>query len=139
MNWNISDHRPLIGTLLCPRAPRRRNTTVTNMILIIGIKTEPSTGALEYFGLDHADMIGDWNALTTKASSEQELPRLPPPRLSSPVRSESEEPSESEPGIAPRDIGLEIDPKNVVSGKRRRTESTRAREGAVERPKRVQR
>ncbi|KAJ7177479.1 hypothetical protein C8R43DRAFT_1118468 [Mycena crocata] len=59
-----------------------------------------------------------------------ELPRLPPPPPSSPPEGENAGPSQALAGehvMSARDIDLEFSERNIISGKRRRTVSTRVR------------
>ncbi|KAJ7351628.1 hypothetical protein DFH08DRAFT_806344 [Mycena albidolilacea] len=74
-------------------------------------------------------------------SASQELPPLPaPPLAPSPSPAELEEPVNNPVDggpdhiIAPRDIDLDLNERNIVSGKRQRTQSTRAADMAVSRP-----
>ncbi|KAJ6496154.1 hypothetical protein C8R45DRAFT_1094409 [Mycena sanguinolenta] len=82
-----------------------------------------------------SDLSTNW----TTRSLSQELPRLPaPPPLSPPPRAdEIAIPSgsfEEEDQVASHDINLEFDERNIVSGKRRRTVSSRAADGIALRP-----
>ncbi|KAJ7237512.1 hypothetical protein C8J57DRAFT_1478941, partial [Mycena rebaudengoi] len=75
--------------------------------------------------------------------ASQELPPLPTPSLApslSPSPAELEEPVNNlvnggpDHTIAPRDIDLDLNERNIISGKRQRTQSTRAADAAVSRP-----
>ncbi|KAJ7259323.1 hypothetical protein C8J57DRAFT_1233688 [Mycena rebaudengoi] len=75
--------------------------------------------------------------------ASQELPPLPTPSLApslSPSPAELEEPVNNlvnggpDHTIAPRDIDLDLNERNIISGKRQRTQSTRAAYAAVLRP-----
>ncbi|KAJ7210230.1 hypothetical protein C8J57DRAFT_1540028 [Mycena rebaudengoi] len=75
--------------------------------------------------------------------ASQELPPLPTPSLDpslSPSPAELEEPVNNlvnggpDHTIAPRDIDLDLNERNIISGKRQRTQSTRAADAAVSRP-----
>jgi hypothetical protein len=65
--------------------------------------------------------------------ASQELPPLPAPALSPPHTEPENSESivnagdlDSDHRIAPQDIDLELDERNIVPGKRRRTQSSRA-------------
>ncbi|KAJ7825255.1 hypothetical protein B0H13DRAFT_1918698 [Mycena leptocephala] len=66
----------------------------------------------------------------------QVLPRLPPLSVASPSHTEAAEyqADETEDSIAPQDIDLNFSAKNIVTGKRMRTLSTRAAEAVTARP-----
>jgi hypothetical protein len=78
---------------------------------------------------------------TAQSEWSQELPLLPaPPLAPSPSPAELEEPVKNPVDggpdhiIAPRDIDLDLNERNIVSGKRQRTQSTCAADMAVSRP-----
>ncbi|KAJ7249012.1 hypothetical protein C8J57DRAFT_1672222 [Mycena rebaudengoi] len=93
-------------------------------------------------GLEYiAPPIDILNQSGSRAS--QELPPLPTPSLApslSPSPAELEEPVNNlvnggpDHTIAPRDIDLDLNERNIISGKRQRTQSTRAADAAVSRP-----
>ncbi|KAF7369960.1 hypothetical protein MSAN_00625800 [Mycena sanguinolenta] len=84
----------------------------------------------------------DDSSSSTGLRLSQELPRLPPPPATpSPSRDGFEDSlfdaidGDSHDTTAPRDIDLELNERNIVSGKRRRTQSTRLVDAATARPK----
>ncbi|KAJ7237946.1 hypothetical protein C8J57DRAFT_1566399 [Mycena rebaudengoi] len=93
-------------------------------------------------GLEYiAPPIDILNQSGSRAS--QELPPLPTPSLApslSPSPAELEEPVNNlvnggpDHTIAPRDIDLDLNERNIISGKRQRTQSTHAADAAVSRP-----
>ncbi|KAJ6479038.1 hypothetical protein C8R45DRAFT_933816 [Mycena sanguinolenta] len=78
---------------------------------------------------------------STRLMLSQELPRLPPPPRSPSLSDVLEDTivgpinDESHDRAAPRDIDLEFSERNIISGKRRRTQSTRLADAAVARSK----
>ncbi|KAJ7792996.1 hypothetical protein B0H13DRAFT_2393820 [Mycena leptocephala] len=84
---------------------------------------------MDSLGHGEIEVSANWSDASSFRLS-QVLPRLPPPSVASPSYTEPEEAighqaNETEDSIAPQDIDLKFSAKNILTGKRMRTLSTR--------------
>ncbi|KAJ6478938.1 hypothetical protein C8R45DRAFT_933713 [Mycena sanguinolenta] len=116
---------PNVSVRICSYLSSRTNSTALSLSQDLSPLPMPS---------ETSDLSTNW----TTRSRSQELPRPAPPPLSPPPRAdETAIPSgslEEEDQVASHHINLEFDERNIVSGKRRRTVSSRAADAIALRP-----
>ncbi|KAJ6582523.1 hypothetical protein DFH09DRAFT_1439289 [Mycena vulgaris] len=104
------------------------------------VESGEDTNWLEYAGPPAVDHLGTDSDMFDSSATGGELPHLPPPSAPSPSTTAADQPlgdgavdvddEPEEHPIAPQDIDLELDPRNIIPGKRQRTASTRATDAA---------
>ncbi|KAJ6562707.1 hypothetical protein DFH09DRAFT_488972 [Mycena vulgaris] len=104
------------------------------------VESREDANWLEYAGPPAVDHLGTDSDMFDSSATGGELPHLPPPSAPSPTTTAADQPlgdgevdvddEPEEHPIAPQDIDLELDPRNIIPGKRQRTASTRATDAA---------